>query len=371
MTNERAHVVLLPNLVIRVFFSLARVRLTMSRFKCRCAFTLIELLVVIGIIVIVVGLLLPAIQQARESARRTQCSNNLKQMALALHSHESAFKSVPAAEHILTAADYPTDPPNPYLSGSIDTYGPLFHLLPHIEQRAIYDMIDKRRSYIDPVNLPPPYGTMSLEAYKSVATFICPSTPSVPSDYGSYLQSHGIGNGESLIAPRTDYAPIRGIHGTLASCAGLPSVTIRNGMLSTLDPIGKPTVKFEEVTDGLSNTILFLEIAGKQKVYFRGKPLPGTSLLDNGLTLNSYYGDINTARDIQSYSGASAATPEQAGCSSINTLNGNAPYSFHSGGVNVAMGDGSVIYVSESVSATVLVGLLTRDGGETVALDKL
>lgn len=336
----------------------------MLRYKGRIGFTLVELLVVIAIIGILVGLLLPAVQAAREAARRMQCSNNLKQMGLAIHNHESTYKYMPACEKDLAAPDVD----NPY--GQTATYGTLMHLLPFMEQNNIYNLIPIKRSYIDPKTMPPPYGTMTTAALEPIATFICPSTPAnAPSDYGPYFQTVGLGSGAPFIAPRTDYIPIKGIHNSLADCISLvPNDQLRNkGVLGTSDSVNHWQIKFGEVSDGLSNSILFGELAGRQKVYFRGKPY-GTGWGDGGYTLNSYYADHNTARRLEGYSGASITNPNQRGCSNINVSNVNCLYSFHVGGVQVAMGDGSVHFLSESIATPVLIGLVTRDGGETVSL---
>ena len=332
----------------------------------RRAFTLVELLVVIAIIGVLVGLLLPAVQAAREAARRMQCSNNLKQMGLAIHNHESTYKYIPACEKDIPAAAYPT-PPNPY--GQFATFGTLFQILPFMEQTAIYNMFDVKRSYIDPVNMPPAYGTANIAGFQTITTFLCPSGPGdPPSDYGPYFASIGLDLGP-LILPRTDYIPIKGLHRTLASCAGMAASSTDNGLLGTNDPERKPHIKFGDVSDGLSNTILFGELAGRQKLYFRGKPKPGNSLADGGLTLNSFYGDANTARQLRGYSGADITNPGQEGCSTLNVYNENGLYSFHTGGVQVAMGDGSIHFLSESVSAGVFAGLVTRDGGEQASIE--
>ena len=337
----------------------------------RSGFTLVELLVVIAIIGILVGLLLPAVQAAREAARRMQCSNNLKQMGLAMHNFESTYKFFPAADKDIPAAKYPT-PPNPY--GARATFGTLFQILPYMEQAQIYNLFDVKRSYLDPINMAPPYGTGSKAGYVQIPAFICPSAPGEPpSDYGPYFASIGLALGPYVL-PRTDYIPIKGLHRTsIVTCAGYPSPSTypnRNGMLGTTDSENKPFTKIAEVTDGLSNTIMFGELAGRQKLYFRGKPVPGSTLLDGGLTLNSFYGDANTARELRSYSGASITTPSQTGCTAINVYNENGLYSFHVGGIQNAMGDGSVQFLSESVAITVLAALVTRDGGESVQVNQ-
>lgn len=338
----------------------------------RSAFTLVELLVVIAIIGILVGLLLPAVQAAREAARRMQCSNNLKQMGLAMHSFESAYKYFPASEKDIPAAQYPTNPGNPYAQRA--TFGTLFHILPFMEQSTVYNLFDPKRSYIDPINMPPNYGTASPAGFKTIPTYICPSVPgNIPSDYGPYFTLVGLNFG-TFVLPRTDYIPIKGLHrGSIVTCAGYPtpaSYPNRTGLLGTISPEGKPFVKISEVTDGLSNTIMFGEMAGRQKLYYKGKATPGTTLTDGGLTLNSFYGDSNTAREIRSYSGANPANLAEVGCNAINVYNENGLYSFHTGGIQNCMGDGSVQFISQNISVTVLAGLITRDGGETVQIDQ-
>ena len=340
----------------------------MKRKFLRTGFTLVELLVVIAIIGILVGLLLPAVQAAREAARRMQCGNNMKQLGLAIHNHESTFKFIPAWGRVIPVAEYPTSPGNPYAQRV--TFGVLFRLLPYLEQSTIYQIFDLKRSYIDPVNMAPPLGTASITGYATVPGFICPSTPTNFSDYGPFFALSGlpISPTTPYILPRTDYRPIRAIRGTLNQCVGLPNTTTDNAMLSV--PSGnieaRSTVRFSEVTDGLSNTICFVEQAGMQKRYFKGRPFPGTTLTDNGLGLNSFYGDVNIARQIRGLSGADITNPTQQGCTVINVWNEDNPYSFHTGGVQVTRGDGSVFFMSQSISNNVLVAFVSRDGGENV-----
>jgi hypothetical protein len=229
-------------------------------------------------------------------------------------------------------------------------------------------MFDHKRALIDPLNLPPPFplGTNNPACFNTVPVFICPSTPDVPRNYAPYFAPLGFPQNQSYNMPRTDYVPMRGIHGTLAVCVGLPNTNTHNAMLGSDNIVTKRTVKFGEVSDGLSNTICFIEEAGKQSRFFRGKPLPSTAPGGN-LVLNSFYGDWNVARHIRGLSGATIADPRQQGCSVINVLNDDNPYSFHTGGVQITRGDGSVSFLTDSVDVRVFVGLLSRDGGESFA----
>jgi len=332
--------------------------------RLRRGFTLVELLVVIAIIGVMVGLLLPAVQAAREAARRMSCSNNLKQLGLGVHNHESTHKWVPAWGRVIPADQYPADPPNPFLAfGEVarTSMGPLYHILPYMEQTQIFELWDRHRSYVDPINMPPNFGTASPQASAPVPVFICPSTPGdPPRDYGPYFASVGLDRGP-LVLPRTDYAPLRGLHSSFATCAGMPASNTHNAMLGSADTQSKWTVKFAEVVDGLSNTLLFVEIAGKQTRFFRNRPVAGDPLL------NSFYGDVNIARHLRGYSGTNPNVPTEAGCTAINVFNENGMLAFHPGGVQVCMGDGSVRFLSESVAANLLAAMVTRDGGETLA----
>lgn len=323
-------------------------------------FTLVELLVVIAIIGVLVSLLLPAVQAAREAARRMSCSNNMKQLGLALHNFENTYQNVPAY-----AMDFVVPPTgNPF--GSIDQgHSTLTLLLPFLEQSTLSDLVNTQRSVIDPINMPAPYGTNTVVGVE-LKIFQCPSTPGGhPNDYGPYFASLGLPSAECRL-PRTDYAPTRGVHSSLQACTNntTPVGSEDKGMLGTNNRKLKPRVKFAEVTDGLSNTICFGEIAGRQNVYFKRKPMAGT-LLDGGLVLNSAYPDYNTARRIKGYDPTNANYSTSIGCSSINIFNVDGLYSFHPGGINTARGDGSVGFLSQSTSPSVLAALITRDGGET------
>src|ERR1044072_8283781 len=157
-------------------------------------FTLVELLVVIAIIGILVALLLPAVQAAREAARRMQCSNNLKQIGLALHNHEDTYKFMPPWGWDF-AIGYNPNPANtlpPTVGGPrFQGHAPLMVLLPYLEQGNITGTMRTDVSVIDATNWPPNWGTNPAASTK-VAVFICPSTPGRIIDYGPYFVSLGL-----------------------------------------------------------------------------------------------------------------------------------------------------------------------------------
>jgi prepilin-type N-terminal cleavage/methylation domain-containing protein len=305
--------------------------LTMSRPARPEGFTLVELLVVIAIIGILIALLLPAVQAAREAARRMQCSNNLKQIGLAVHNYEHTFKSYPPA--------YTRD----YLVTSPKRHFLFTFLLPYLELSGIADGYDWSASWYEEAN--------DAAVRVHVATFVCPTAPRA----GTYKYSRGVRRILSgMPVYGTDYGTCE-FFGSGARAA-LRSLDIRpadwNNFFSHRvgDEPSPKAPRQKDITDGLSNTWMLFEDAGRPLLYVQGR-----------LTARS-----------SNVSGAGWANDEAEfwvhdlcnGTQMMNCNNNNEIYSFHNAGCNFLYGDASVRFVGESIEPKAFVALFTRAGDE-------
>jgi prepilin-type N-terminal cleavage/methylation domain-containing protein/prepilin-type processing-associated H-X9-DG protein len=359
----------------------------------RLGFTLIELLVVIAIIAVLVGLLLPAVQKVREAANRMSCSNNLKQLGLALHNYESAYGRFPAAWNVLGQPD-PAVPqtyalpspttgatPNPAIVGA----SVFVLILPYLEQNNVYQQVDVTKSFFNPANMPP-----TNLAYSTVLkVFLCPSAPGPGAiDYSAELAQSFSNFGvilnypPGLIFGRTDYAPDAGMS------ADIPGININAGASIIVQPPAQP-VRFADITDGTSNTIMLAEDAGRPGWYGSN----GLVAAD-GFTpvLGAYTGGPNGPApqgggawaDPLNYFATNGADPSGSGTAAGGNFDGipAAPWScangcsndsemfgFHTGGSNVCFGDGSVRFVKNGLTMNQMQALLSRAGGEVISFE--
>jgi prepilin-type N-terminal cleavage/methylation domain-containing protein/prepilin-type processing-associated H-X9-DG protein len=313
----------------------------------RPAFTLIELLVVIAIIAVLIGLLLPAVQKVRESAARMQCVNNIKQLALALHSYHDNYKVLPMGQSApLTGAN----------NGNGKHEGWLLYILPYIEQVPLYNGWQSNRATIPTWEIP--QRVFNLEGL-AIDVFGCPSDP-----HRLQMAPTDVGGGGDAEGPSGSYVGNAG-----STVFGPPNGgTKLNGVLY---PQSK--TKLRDITDGTSNTLLVSEIILGPMA---GATDPFSSGDRRGRIWNAYSGEQlfstfnlpnSTVPDV-AY-GCNQSFP-RAPCTAVGTDSQGANYnmsarSYHSGGVNAAMCDGSVLFVSASVSLNGWQAAGTRNGGET------
>ena len=316
-------------------------------------FTLVELLVVIAIIGILVALLLPAIQAARESARRIQCTNNMKQIGLAILNYESSARSLPLAytpnyDKSTRVGPCPGTFKAGPLSNKLKYHFVLTFILPYLENQALYDRIDLKQDWCE--------NTISKNRDATsvdVADFICPSAESRPNNYTTdYYVIVDINDN-----PGTGYCDIFENTGLTKTKRSVDRLI---GMLQdTPTPIRK-------VTDGLSKTFMFFESAGRPNIY-----------LSNGQPDGYMYEPPNTKRRPgQATNAVSANTDYQwadpgtyavwgmspnCGLSQVmNCDNYQGLYSFHPGGVVQLYGDGSTDFLNENVNPDTFISLMTR-----------
>ncbi len=318
----------------------------------RSAFTLVELLVVIAIIGILIALLLPAVQQAREAARRMQCSNNLRQVGLACHNYHDTYGTFAPGRLVYDNNGTAVDS-----TGSSTTIvtGFLAMILPYVEQGNLQELYDSRFSIDDPAN--------QAAANVPVETYLCPSSPGnrTMNLYTGWNMGWGIGVDEldpNLTGIVTDYQGVRGIH-VIDSSGNYTDANSKAGILS------ENATSFKDITDGTTNTILLYEMAGKSDNWINGKK----TAIDNGNIQFYWYGPWigNNAVMIWNYSQDGTARGNGSNNTHyINVNNEAAPYSFHPGVVNMMLADGSTRTVTETIDRFTFYNLTMKADGNVV-----
>ncbi len=289
----------------------------------RRGFTLVELLVVIAIIGILIALLLPAVQAAREAARRMQCTNNLKQLGLALHNYHASERSFPSSGGSTNDA-----PP-------VMTIGFLVTLMPHLEQKATYDRFDQTYWSADT--------NLEIGSSQILSEFICPSDGQQPFDKATPLEHR-----------TTNYLGVMGAGRNENDVVDLEDSTC--GDYYT-DGILYPDshIRIADITDGTSNTLAI----GERTYQLRGW-LKGTWYYQDQMICAISAGNIswpiNSDPKILCY----------ANCPGARTLLLNDFFfgSRHPGGSNFVLADGSVHFVDETIDFEIFQDMATRNGGE-------
>lgn len=318
------------------------------------AFTLIELLVVIAIIAILVALLLPAVQQAREAARRSQCKNNLKQLGLALHNYHDVFGGFPLSKG-------GTDWYGACNTGNWARLGGFISMLPYMDQAPLYNQISSAQTY-DGVNYPPFGGCPWSGGYppweQQTPLLLCPSDgPRIGGNQGNYWFSpmaktnYAFCNGDSIVASQNS-------RNTRGMFAFRRSYSVRDCLDGTTN-----TIAFSELVRSigdravLGNTAVIADSIDTNPALCL-QTTTDRQFFNSGIQLTNWSGDRWNDSNVSMTGFNTVLAPNSPRCA---FLEGGAAWdgrwgvysaqSRHVGGVQVVMCDGSVRFISENIDS--------------------
>lgn len=338
----------------------------------RSGFTLIELLVVIAIIAVLIALLLPAVQAAREAARRIQCTNNMKQLGLAIHTYESAHGSLPVGRVWKSVPGYAFPG---FFMGPQNTNW-FTQLLPQLEQVAAsnaFNFAIGLEGVPDSTGMPLGFSVNSTVYLTRVSTFQCPS------DSVGELRITWPTNGTLILATRGNYVASWGnTVWSQLNTAGGGAATRNQPTLFRSSAFGHQPVRLSGITDGTNSTIFMGEVIQGSQNDARGAVWTSASVFMSRFTpngRNDYYGVIDPPLGGGDRLGDGFCVNEpgrQLPCITV-------PFPFydfyagsksrHPGGVNAGFGDGSVRFIKDSINEQIWVGLNSISGGEVLSSD--
>jgi prepilin-type N-terminal cleavage/methylation domain-containing protein/prepilin-type processing-associated H-X9-DG protein len=316
-------------------------------------FTLIELLVVMAIIAVLIAVLLPAVQSAREAARRAQCVNNLKQIGLAMHQYHDIHTVLPPGKKGCCWGTW------------------LVYTLPYLEQQPLFNAWNS--CGLNAVNAPADYdlplryfGVANQTVTSTrINSYLCPSdVTNAPitattngRTYACTSQNYAANFGNTIVI-QTDFQDI--------AFGGAPFVDMGSPEGDHNQP-GHNTVGFSTFLDGLSNTLLVSEV-----IVGQGQDLRGFSWWGDAATFETFLAPNSSFPDVMFSPYYCINVPPNPPCIGTTTAlpDNYGARSRHSGGVNVAMGDGSVRFVKNSINIRTWRAMSTTRGGEVISADQ-
>jgi prepilin-type N-terminal cleavage/methylation domain-containing protein/prepilin-type processing-associated H-X9-DG protein len=310
------------------------------QYRHRPGFTLIELLVVIGIVAVLIGLLLPAVQRVREAANRAACANNLKQIGLASLNFADDKGGLPMRQMY----PQPTDPPG--MPTPYQGWGP--QILPYLEETTISRQYRLDLNFYDPPNQPLIIIPLSI--------FSCPSAP-----LGRFIDIITTANvATGAVGAAGDYFAPNSVDAYWWPPDRYAAASDEINCAAMSDNYQRP---LNQITDGLSNTLLFSELAGRPQDWVMGmqQGIEGERFPNWWGPWASYNSCI--------YKTWSADGTTAGGPCTINCNNSWGIYSFHTGGANAVFVDGSVHFLSVGLDRDVFAALVTKSGGESFSAE--